>query len=151
MTEEIKNEWVKKLNFLKFSEEKYYKVDGKNYELKDPTENTIGADLMIITKGSLKKDECPWIIPTHKQFIMEHIPYFKALYDVKSNWRKNKKARYQKGVHQNCTSDAEISFSDAPSQVSKQVVFNYIKNLYGYVHSINFEFLFMFLNCLGEP
>ena len=89
-----------------------YKIDGTEFILKHPTVITVGADLIIKTK--LKSEDLAWAIPVHKEFLMTKIPYIQGLFT--GDWRENK--------------DDPIAYINAPNDISGDVVFGYLRNIY---------------------
>jgi len=105
-------------------------VEKTEYEVKFPTEITLGADLLIELKNHFcdPMDAPKWLIPVHKVCISENIPYFAAMFNEGSNWRENKKANddsrsgYRFGL-------PSISF-DRPQAVSNETILQYFIKIY---------------------
>jgi len=106
------------------------KVEETEFTLKYPTQITLGADLLIELKNQVgaPNDMPKWLIPLHKDFISEKIPYFAAMFKEGSNWRENKKA--------NDDSTSEYRFGiqdlifDRPQTVKNETVLQYFTRIY---------------------
>ena len=90
----------KKHGFSKFKHAEYPSI---KYDVKHPTKITANADFLI--KGHDPDSEIPWIVPVHKQLIIQAVPYFTSMYNEKSKWREQ-------------TEENSITLFDAPKEYS---------------------------------
>ena len=106
------------------------KVENTEFEVKFPTEITLGADLLIELNNQVgaPSDVPKWLIPVHKVFISEKIPYFAAMFKEGSNWRENKKE------NEDSTSDLRFGLQNLifhrPQTVTNKTVLQYFIKIY---------------------
>jgi len=70
------------------TERKFVNYESEEFEVCHVTHNDYYCDLHIIASTPDQKDK--YLIPVHKQFMINNLTYFKNMFDSNSNWAEGK-------------------------------------------------------------